>query len=108
MSKFHQLVSLLRAAKAKQAATKPKRRVILAKSQAAETQAAPTAAEAWDRKATAAELLKLRAELDDLVVRGRLTGSDAQAFLQAVEAGVKPDDGDLVVRVGSVMQGAQA
>lgn len=103
MSKFDQLVSMLRAAKAKQAATKPKRRVIQAKSQAA-----PTAAEAWDRKATAAELAKLRAELDDLVVRGRLTGSDAQAFLQAVEAGVKPDDGDLVVRVCSVMQGAQA
>lgn len=108
MSAFDQLVSVLRAQKAKQAAPKPKRRVVLmAKSQAAETQATPTADEVWSHKPTAAELAKLRAELDDQVVRGRLSGSDAKAFLQAVEAGVKPEDGDLLLRVGSVMQGAR-
>lgn len=106
MSKFDQLVGVLRAAKAKQAATKPKRRVILAKSQAAETQATPTAAEAWDHKPTAGELAKLRADLDDLVVRGRLSGSDAQAFLKGVIEREKPDD-DVVLRVGSAIQGAK-
>lgn len=109
MSKFDELVGVLRTQNAKLAtkATKPKRRVVLlAKSQAAETQATPTAAEAWDRKPTSAELAKLRAELDDLVVLGRLTGSDAQAFLKGVKAGEKPDD-DVVLRVGSVMQGAR-
>ncbi len=103
MSAFNQLVSVLRAQKAKQAATKPKRRVILAKSQAAETQATSTAEEAWSHKPAAVELSKLRAELDDQVVRGRLSGSDAKAFLQAVEAGVKPEDSDLLVRVGAVV-----
>lgn len=107
MSAFDQLVSVLRAQKAKQAAPKTKRRVILVKSQAAETQATPTAEEVWSHKPTAAELSKLRAELDNQVVRGRLSGSDAKAFLQAVGAGVKPEDGDLLLRVGSVIQGAR-